>query len=127
MDTRKKVLVVEDDVFLSDIYQSKLTRNNLDVCVANDGEEALVMAQEESPNLIILDILLPKKNGIQVLHELKQNPKTKSIPVIIASNLDPDVTKKKGLEPEAAEYFVKSNTSLAEITRICNKYLYPSS
>lgn len=123
MNNQKKVLVVEDDVFLSDIYKSKLTLQKLNVIIANDGEEAIKMAQEEMPQLIILDILLPKKNGIEVLEVLKKMEKTKNIPVIIASNLDQTETGKKGMGSGADDYFIKSEISLEELSKVCAKYL----
>lgn len=123
MSTQKKVLVVEDDSFLSDIYKSKLTLQNFEVTTATDGQEALVLANQIHPDLIILDVLLPKKNGVEVLKQLKKSKATRDIPVIVASNLDKSILLSKGLSDGAAECFVKSDTSLQDLIGICNKHL----
>ncbi len=124
MSIQKKVLVVEDDSFLSDIYKSKLSLQNYEVTTASDGQEALVLANQIHPDLIILDVLLPKKNGVDVLKQLKKGKGTRTIPVIIASNLDKSILMSKGLNDGAAECFVKSDISLEELIGICNKHLH---
>src|SRR5438105_3880253 len=82
----KKLLLVEDELQISDLYQHILSQAGLKIIAAFDGEEGLKLAQTR-PDLILLDIMLPKKNGMTVLHELKSNEQTKDIPVILLTNL----------------------------------------
>lgn len=77
-----KILFVDDDNFLRKVYQSELSERNYEVVLASDGLEGLEKAQLEDPDLIILDMIMPKKNGFEVLTELQRNPKTRSIPVL---------------------------------------------
>ena len=82
-----KILIAEDDEFLLKVYRMTLEQEKFDVVIAKDGEESLKQAAKETPDLILLDILMPKKDGFDVLKELKENEDLKDIPVIILSNL----------------------------------------
>lgn len=119
----KKILVVEDDEFLSDSYKDKLSNNEIQVSVARDGQEAIAQADSFKPDLIILDLVIPKINGVDVLKKLKANPKTKNIKVLIASNIDQREVVKETLALGAESYFIKSNISLADLYATCLKYL----
>jgi two-component system alkaline phosphatase synthesis response regulator PhoP len=111
-----KILIVEDEEALLDIFCQQLhSEKKYKVEVAKDGEEAIKKAQSFMPDVILLDIMLPKKDGIQVLQELKADPKTKNIVVIMSSNLSSDESIKKSLSLGAADYFVKSQHSVFEI------------
>ena len=83
--SRKKVLVVEDDPAISDLLATVIGSEGLDTVPAFDGESALDLAQAEAPDLITLDLALPKKDGHEVLHALEANQRTRSIPVIVIS------------------------------------------
>ncbi len=121
----KKVLLVEDDNGIREMYQMKLEMENCEVIVAEDGKMALDLIEKENPDLILLDLLLPKKDGFEVLKEIKdsKDEKTKSIPVIILSNLsnkeDIKETKKLG----ASDYFVKAKITPDEIMKKVSKFL----
>jgi len=82
---------------------------------AIDGEEAIIMTKSEKPDLLLLDIIMPKKDGFQVLKELKSFPETERIPVIIMTMLGSDDDVKKGLKLGAADYIVKSQHAVAEM------------
>src|SRR3989338_3951474 len=82
-----KVLIVEDDVMLNKIYQTKLGIVGYKVFAAHDGEEGIKKMEEAVPNIVLLDLMLPKKNGFEVLETVKQNIKLNHIPIIILSNL----------------------------------------
>ena len=103
------ILLTEDDALLIRLYQKKLSIDGFDVRVAENGLEALDIVKEEKPDLILLDIMMPKMNGLEVLKKLKSKAKTKHIPIIVLSNMsggnDPDVA----LEMGAAAYLVKSD------------------
>lgn len=106
-----KVLLVEDSVFLRFSNESALTKAGFDVSTAGDGEEALRVANQKMPDVIVLDLLLPKLSGTEVLKALKSNPATTQIPVIILSSLS-HRNKVKLLEDGAEAYFEKSELEL---------------
>lgn len=118
-----KILFVDDDNFLRKVYEAELKEKNFDVVLAQDGEEGLEKAQLEDPDLIILDMIMPKKSGFEVLTELQHNPKTKNIPVIILSNLGQEDDKKKGVDLGAVDYLIKDNITLGILVEKINQYL----
>ncbi len=118
-----KILFVDDDNFLRKVYQSELSERNYEVVLASDGLEGLEKAQLEDPDLIILDMIMPKKNGFEVLTELQRNPKTRSIPVIILSNLGQEDDKKKGIDLGAVDYLKKDNMTLDLLVEKISQYL----
>lgn len=118
-----KILFVDDDNFLRKVYEAELKEKNFDVILAQDGEEGLEKAQLEDPDLIILDMIMPKKSGFEVLTELQRNPKTRNIPVIILSNLGQEDDKKKGVDLGAVDYLIKDNITLGILVDKINQYL----
>ncbi len=120
--TGSLILVAEDDKFLMKIYQTKLAKEGFNVLAAHDGEEALKITETQTPKLILLDLIMPKKTGFEVLAELKKNPKTAGIPVLIFSNLGQNSDVEKGLQLGAADYVIKSNLSITEVIEKIRKY-----
>ena len=110
-----KILFVDDDNFLRTVYDSELSEQNFDVILAVDGEDGLSKARSQDPDLIILDMIMPKKNGFEVLTALQSDPATAAIPVIILSNLGQEADRQKGLDLGAADYLVKDSTTLGVI------------
>ena len=110
-----KVLIVEDDGLLLKAMQLQFERSGFKVRAATDGEQALKQLKTWIPSDVVLDILMPKKDGFEVLEAIKNNPVLKGMPVIIASNLSREKDQVKGLKLSAAEYIVKSDLSLAEL------------
>ena len=110
-----KILLVEDDRFLIKAVYTKLTQKGFEVVLANDGDEAISKAKTEKPDLVLLDMVLPKKSGFEVLRAIKGDPETASIPVFILSNLAQDQDIQEGKALGAEDYIVKSNTSLSAI------------
>jgi len=108
----KKILIAEDDQFLASAYRVKLTKAGFDVKIAGDGQEALKILETFVPDLILLDLMMPVKDGFSTLEDLKKNDTYKNIPVIVASNLGQkeDIDKAKGLG--ATDYIVKSDVAL---------------
>jgi DNA-binding response OmpR family regulator len=106
-----KILVVEDEKALNDMYRMWLEAHDFEVVTADNGVTGIEKAIHEMPSLIVLDVLLPKKDGFEVLSELRGNPKTKKIPVIILSSLDQDFEQRQGLHLGAEKYLVKTNIS----------------
>jgi two-component system phosphate regulon response regulator PhoB/two-component system alkaline phosphatase synthesis response regulator PhoP len=120
-----KVLVVEDDRFLTSAYRAKLSKSGYEVQMAGDGEEALTVLQQFHPDIILLDLVMPRKDGFATLEEIRQQSELKDIPVIVASNLGQkeDIDKARGLG--ATDFIIKSDLSMddlvSKIERILSK------
>lgn len=110
-----KILIVEDDIMLNKIYQTKLSLLGYQVLAAYDGEEGLAMMKALQPHLVLLDLMLPKKNGFEVLEAAKQDMATSRIPVIILSNLGQESDIRRGAELGAVDFLVKSNVKLEAV------------
>ena len=117
------ILIVEDDERLVRALQDSFSIEGLSVEIAMNGEEALEHIRRRKPDLILLDLLMPKKNGFYVLEQIKKNPEFQLIPVIILSNLDEDTEIKQALEMGADDYFVKSQHPIEEIVEKVKAYL----
>jgi CheY-like chemotaxis protein len=104
----KKVLLAEDNVLLSKVSMAALRRTGLNVVLAVDGEEALLKARAEAPDLILLDVIMPKMQGFEVLERLRADPATASIPVAMLSNLGQAEDVQQALKAGAQAYFIKS-------------------
>lgn len=114
---------MDDDNFLRKVYKAELGEQGYDVILAADGEEGLEKARISDPDLIILDMIMPKKNGFEVLTELQKDSNTRNIPVIILSNLGQDDDIKKGLDLGAVDYLVKDNITLSTIVEKVSLYV----
>ncbi|MBP7842675.1 response regulator [Candidatus Woesebacteria bacterium] len=113
----KKVLIVEDDQFLANAYKLKLSKSGFEVMVATDGSEALTLLKDFTPDIILLDLIMPNIDGFATLGALKKDEKLKSIPVIIASNLGQKEDIEKALALGAVDFIIKSNVSIEEIVQ----------
>ncbi len=111
----KKILIIEDETALLYALQSQLSIEGYRVFIADDGEKALKVLNTRKPDLIILDIILPKLNGWEFLKIVKANAETKNIPVVIISNLSDDASRQRGIKLGAKDYLPKINYSIAEI------------
>lgn len=114
-EKKEKILIVEDDKSLREMYQLRLSINGYDVIEGGDGEEGLDLAIKEKPDLILLDIMMPKMSGMDVLDILKSTPETKDIPVIVLTALTEENVKAKGLVYGAEDYLVKSQTMPGQV------------
>jgi len=112
---KKKILVIEDEATLQKALMEYLTLDGFDVVEALDGEEGLRMAKREKPDLILLDIILPKKDGYEVLAELKQDETTKDTPVVLLTNLGGPEDVQKALDKGATTYLIKADYKLEEV------------
>ncbi len=122
-DAKVKVLIVDDDAFLSGIYATKLELEGFEVASARDGEEGLKAAMKEKPALILLDVLMPKLDGFEVLKRLKADAETKDIPVIMLTNLGQKEDIEKGLADGAVDYLIKAHFVPAEAVEKIKKVL----
>ncbi len=103
-----KILIVEDDPLMQRMYQKVFSLEKYEVTTADNGEDALLKVHASRPHLILLDIMMPKVNGLQVLEKLKSDPDTKTIPVIMLTNLAGTQDAENALEKGAIKYIVKS-------------------
>ncbi len=113
--TKKKILLAEDDRFLRRACETALTRRGMTVVAAGDGEEALALIRSERPDLILLDLLMPKMTGIEVLRALKADAAIRDIPVLILSNSSRELEMHDAEALGVVGYFIKANFSLQEL------------
>lgn len=113
----KKILVVEDEKSLSEVISTKLKSENYDVYSAYDGEEGLTLAEKIVPDLILLDIVLPKMNGISFIESVKSNENLKEIPIIILSNLADAQSVIDCREKGITDYLIKTEWSLEDVLK----------
>ena len=109
--SKKHILVVEDEQALREMYAAWLTSAGYEVETADNGVTAVESAFHHAPDLVLLDVLLPKKDGFEVLSEIRRNPKTQNLPVVILSSLDQDFEQKQGITLGAGSYLVKTSIS----------------
>jgi DNA-binding response OmpR family regulator len=123
------LLLIEDDDALAQMYRIKLERDGYTVRVAGDGEEAQRLIDEQLPDLIFLDIRLPKMDGLVFLEQLRKSDRTRNIPVVIVSNYSEQELISRGLQLGALEYLVKSQTTPGQLSEgvpeWSRPYLYP--
>lgn len=113
-----KLMLVEDDPILVEMYQAKFELENHEVTVATNGEACLKLLETVSPDLILLDILMPKVNGFHVLKEIKKRPNLRQIPVILLTNLgevEVDMNKELARALGVADYLIKSHHTPDEV------------
>ncbi len=122
-NTQSHILIVEDDNFLADIYQKKFEMEGFKVSTSNNGEKALVDIKKKMPDLVLLDILLPKLDGFAVLEKLKADSATKNIPIILLTNLGQQDDVQRGLEKGAVDYLIKTHFKPSEVVDKVKKVL----
>jgi len=111
----KKILIVEDDKFLRELISKKLKDEGYQLAQAIDGEEGVVKAKEVSPDLILLDLILPGIDGFEVLSRIKKDSSVSSIPVIILSNLGQKEEIERGIKLGAIDFLIKAHFTPGEI------------
>lgn len=112
---QNKILIVEDDSFLQGLASSKLEKEGFAVTGASNADEAAVALDNDTPDLILLDLVLPGTDGFSILKKIREGVKTKDIPVIVFSNLSEDTDVKHAKDLGATDYMVKSNFTLDEL------------
>ena len=121
----KRILVAEDDRFLRKAAEVTLKRHGYTVLTACDGEDAVRMVRAEMPDLVLLDLIMPRLQGFEVLRALKEDPATVGIPVIVLSNLGQSSDVQQAMDGGAVAYFVKANLSLDDLAKRVEKALTP--
>ena len=121
---KKKILLVEDEPLLGSLLKKRLEKNGFDVVLARDGNEALEFVTGNNPDLVLLDIILPKISGFEFLEKLQQSKQGReNAPVIIVSNLGQESDLARGESLGAVGYFVKAKVSMEDLVQKVTEYL----
>jgi DNA-binding response OmpR family regulator len=123
MSDKKKILLAEDDKFISLAYRDGFKKAGFEVLYASDGQEAINLAQNSQPDIILLDIIMPVKNGFEALEEIRKISSLKDVPILVLSNLGQETDIQKAKSLGADDYLIKSNYSLAEVVKFIEKHL----
>lgn len=121
--SKKTILMVEDDPLLVKMYTAKFTKEGFNIIKAQDGEEGLKLALSQKYDLLLLDVMMPKLSGLDLLTRLRQDPKGKNITVLVFSNLTQTEETQKAMSLGAKEYLIKANLTPSELVNKVRKYL----
>lgn len=122
MTEQKTILLVEDEPLLSALLKQRFEKDGFAVLLAKNGEEALTILREHKPNLILLDIILPKVSGFEFMEKIREDPQFERVPIIITSNLGQESDIKKGKDLGAVGYFVKAHVSIEDLVTEVKNY-----
>lgn len=117
IDQKKKILIVDDDSSLRNVLKDKINQEGFTALTAGDGEEGLKIGIKEKPNLILLDVIMPKINGIKMLKKLREDEWGKHVPVLLLSNDDDPEHIRETLKDNATDYLIKSDWELEDIIK----------
>jgi CheY-like chemotaxis protein len=120
---KKKIMIVEDDSFVMDIYQTKLAQEGFEAIGAVNGLEAMKKLEGVKPDLILLDIIMPYMDGLEVLKKIKDDERLKNIPIVLLTNLSQKEEINKGMGLGADDYLIKSHFTPSEVMEKIKKYL----
>ncbi|MEK7097656.1 MAG: response regulator [Patescibacteria group bacterium] len=123
MDKKIKLLIIEDDLFLLNMYASKFELEGFDVVLAEDGEKGWKTTIKEVPDIILLDIMMPKMNGFEVLEKLKSDDRVSMIPVILLTNLSQKDEIERAMNLGAADFLIKAHFRPSEVVEKIKKLL----
>lgn len=118
-----KILIVEDDTILSDLYYNTFVLSGFETHIANNGLEGYEKAKQVIPDLIFLDIMMPKMNGLELIDKLKEDEETKKTPVVILSNFSDDKLAKQAMAKGALAYIIKSEYEPKQVIQMTNEWL----
>ena len=122
-NNKKRVVIIEDDEHVSKVYEVKFAKEGIETFFARDGEEGMAKILTEKPDLVILDLMLPRKDGFAVLEEMQKTPEVAHIPVLVLSNLGGSTDVERTLALGAKEHLIKVNHSMQEVIQKANEYL----
>lgn len=120
---KKKIMIVEDDSFVMDIYETKIAQEGFEVISAANGMEALKKLQDVRPDLMLLDIIMPYMDGLEVLQKVKADERLKNMPIILLTNLSQKEEVDKGLGLGANDYLIKSHFTPSEVLEKIKTYI----
>lgn len=118
-----KILIVEDDPLMQRMYQKAFSFDGYDVSVAGDGVEGLDKVRTEKPTVVLLDVMMPKMNGLEALEKIKADPEIKTIPIIMLTNLAGSADVEKALSSGAVKYIVKSEQEPKEVVKMVKEII----
>jgi len=121
--TKKKILLIEDNELISKVYRRGFTDAGFSIFRIEDGQDAIPAIRKIKPDIILLDLIMPKRDGFEVLEDIEQNPELKIIPIIILSNLEDDFYKKDLEKYKAAGNLLKSDNSIQDVVNEINLIL----
>jgi two-component system phosphate regulon response regulator PhoB/two-component system alkaline phosphatase synthesis response regulator PhoP len=122
-ENKKRILIVEDDPVLSSMYKTKFELDGFEVITVASGPAGLETAKKEKFDIIFLDVILPQIDGFTVLEEIKRNPETKDIPVVMLTNLGTQEDMEKGKRMGAIDYIVKASLTPSQVSDKIKEYL----
>lgn len=112
-----KVLIIEDDSYISDMYKIKFESENFETIVAEDGINGIKEIEKQKPDIVLLDIVMPKVDGFSVLKMIKKNEDSKDIPVVLLTNLGQKDNVERGFELGATSYIIKAHFTPSEVVK----------
>ena len=118
----KKVLIVEDDTVLANALSLDL-KDKYTISLATDGKEAEEMIAKDRPDLILLDLLLPIKNGFEVLRSLRANESARNVPVVVLTNFEQETSIEEAMKMGVKDYIVKANIDIKDVPAVVAKYI----
>ena len=119
----KKILIIEDDESLAKMYQTELELHEFEVAWLKSGENAVEEVKKEAPTMILLDIMLPKKEGLSILKDLKSDPETKDVPVFMLTNFGSDENVRTALDAGAEDFILKYKIVPEEVAKKITAFL----
>ena len=123
MEAKKKILLVEDDEVLASVYRARLEMEDFEVIEVNDGEQALTAALKHRPDLILLDAMMPKISGFDVLDILRNTPETMNLQIIMLTALSQESDRKRAEELGVDDYLVKSQVVISDVIEKIREHL----
>lgn len=121
--TKKRILIAEDDKLISRAFKIGLEKAGFLVLIAFNGDEALKIIEDDKPDIVILDLVMPIRDGFDVLKEVRSNSSFEKMPIIVLSNLECDFSIQKAKNLGASEYLLKTNFIIEDVIKIINNYL----
>ncbi len=118
-----KVLIIEDDNFLSDLYKIQFEKSGYKVVQSYDGLDGLSKISIETPSVVVLDLIMPEFNGLEVLERVKKDPKLSNIPVVVLSSLRDEEKIKEALTLGAVGYIIKPTLTPKQVVEEVGKYI----
>lgn len=122
-ENKSKILIVEDDSYISDMYRIKLESDGFEVEIAADGQAGLDAILKSHPDLVLLDVVMPKMDGFSVLQKIRKNPDFKNMPVMMLTNLGQKDSVEKGLLLGANGYIIKAHFTPSEVVEKIKEFL----
>ncbi len=123
MPKPKKILIIENEKVLREMYVVRFKQAGLEVIAVDNAEDGVRVARQEQPDIVLLDILLPRNDGLKALQEIREDPTIAKLKIVAFSNFDDPTAKKHAKELKALDYLIKTNFTPAEIVKKVKSYL----